>query len=245
MNNKGAYKYPAWCQMETALDMYQQDREACLRAESEKLGAEAVNSFDRYNDAAEALIKGVQDLSGPGVLEILAESHAQHNMSAVLGFVDEHVCITLAWEALGMLAVGKERFWDLVALVKDRTPGERAKEFLARVARCYLFGFDCECVIMCRATIDSEFEAEVSGDEVLSWWETTPKGKKGKPAPINLYGRIEASAFAGKMGDAALRASHDIREAGNKAVHKRPLHVDAIEYIRKTVFVLDEIHTSS
>jgi len=34
MNDRGSYEYSAWCQMETALDSYEQDRAAYLECKA-------------------------------------------------------------------------------------------------------------------------------------------------------------------------------------------------------------------
>ena len=64
MTHRGAYKYPAWCQMGTALDLYEQDREGYLEAEAGKLGPEASKQLKEWNQAADALVNGTQALSG-------------------------------------------------------------------------------------------------------------------------------------------------------------------------------------
>ena len=112
---------------------------------------------------------------------------------------------------------------------------------MQRVARCYLFGFDSECVVMCRAVLDREFDAEIPGDDVVTWWKTTDRGKKGKPAPLKLWGRIQTARHSGRLEDKDRDAADKMRDDGNKAVHRKPSSADALDCVRKTVQVLDAL----
>lgn len=250
MSDKGAYKYPAWCQMKTALDSYEQDREVYLKAEAGKLGLEAKKRLKLWNQAADALVKGTQELAGVDAVDCLRDIAVERKdgmrnqqqdatLNRALDLIDEHVYITFGWEAMGMLSTARERFWQLLMLLKHRQPSPHARNFLRRVARCYLFGFDSECVVMCRAVLDREFEAEIQSGDVLAWWKTTDKGKRGKPAPMNLWGRIQAAHHSGRIGQDTQAAADEVRDDGNKAVHQKPSIKDPLCYIQETVMVLD------
>jgi len=246
VHGKGACKYPAWCQMEEALDSYQQDRKAYLETEAKNLGPEGERQVQQFNRAADSLVKGVQALAGVGLVECLRETFISLSHDSPLAqspqLLEEHVCITFGWEAMGMLSTARERFWELLLFVKDRKPSPKAKAFMQRVARCYLFGFDAECVVMCRAVLDREFDAEIPCDDVVTWWRTTDKGKKGKPAPFNLCGRIQAAFHVGRIDKVVRDAADKVRNDGNDAVHKTPSISNSLDYIRKTVQVLDALH---
>jgi hypothetical protein len=245
MDRHGAYKYPAWCQMEEALASYEEHRKAYLETEAKKLGLEGERYVHHFNRAADTLVKGVQALSGVGVVDCLLDTFTALSPDSSLApppdLLEEHVCITFGWEAMGMLCTARERFWELLMFVKERNPSPKAKAFLQRVARCYLFGFDAECVIMCRAVLDREFDAEISCDDVVTWWRTTDKSKRGKHPPFNLWERIQA-AFHVRRIDAVNRdAADEVRDVGNKAVHQKPAISNSLDYIRKTVQVLDAL----
>jgi hypothetical protein len=241
----GAYRYPAWCQMEEALDSYEQERNEHLVSESRNLGPEGERRVQQFNSAADTLVKGVQALSGVGVVDCLRDTYTALSpdspLAQPLQLLDEHICIVFGWEAMGMLSTARERFWELLVFVKDRKPSTKAKAFLHRVARCYLFGFDAECVVMCRAVLDREFDAKVSCNDVITWWKTTKKGKKGKPAPFNLWGRIRAALHVRRIDKDNRNAADKVRKDGNKAVHQKPSLSNSLDYIRKTVQVLDAL----
>jgi len=250
MSAKGSYEYPAWCQMETSLDCYQQDRQAYLDREASKLGPDGKQQLGRFNEAADSLVKGVQNLAGlNGVAcptELVKSGDFQREKPFEL--LDEHVCITFGWEALTILSDARERFLHLLLLLKDRQPCDRAMAFLQRVARCYLFGFDNECVVMCRAVLDQEFgEQIIDDDQVSEWWKwyaTTPEGGKyrGKKPPYgSLWARIPAAKHAGIIEEGDRDAADAVRNRGNDAVHKKPDTGEALETVRQTVQVLDAL----
>ena len=253
MNDKGSYEYPAWCQMETALDSYEQDRAAYLEREADALGPDGRQQLSRFNEGADALVEGVQSLTGVDGIARLAELAGADAFQQGKPFelLDEHVCIKFGWEAMGMLSSARTSFLDLLLLLKDRRPCDRAKAFLQRVARCYLFGFDAECVVMCRAVLDREFaETVVDDDQVSEWWKwyaTTDEGRKykGKRPPYGqFWAKIQAAWYAKMIGDEDRDAADAVRKRGNDAVHKRPDSGEAMKVVRQTVQVLDALDSA-
>ena len=241
MSDKGNYEYPAWCQMETALDSYEQDRAAYLEREADELGQDGKERLGRFTKAADSLVEGVQELAGVDAMSTLAElvESGDFQQGKPCELLDEHVCIRFGWEAMEMLSTARDRFVDLLLLLKDRQPcGSATKSFLQRVARCYLFRFDAECVVMCRAVLDRELS---------DWWKsyaTTAEGTKyrGKrPADGQLCAKIYAAYDARMINEAERDAANAVRERGNAAVHERPDSGEAMEVVRQTVQVLDAL----
>ncbi len=250
MNDKGHYKDPAWCVMETALCEHEEDRQAYLEAEAKKLGSEGERQLKQFNKAADALAEGVQELAGVDGIEHLSElaKRTDFQQGKAFELLKEHACIAFGWEAMGMLSTARERFLDLLFLLRDREPSCRAKDFLQRVARCYLFGFDAECVVMCRAALDREFDEKVVDDDQVSdwwaWYKDTPDGKKyrGKKPPYGkLWAKIQAAEHAKMIEQADREAADKVRKRGNDAVHKKPDKGDALDAVQKTVQVLDAL----
>lgn len=250
MSDKGEYEYPAWCQMQTPLDSYEQARQAYLGNQAKKLGSEGESQLEQFNKSADSLVKGVQDLAGVDGIDCLMElAHAaDFQQGKYFEMMEEHVCITFGWEAMGMLDSARERFVNLLMLLRNRQPSTRAKDFLQRVARCYLFGFDAECVVMCRAVLDLEFgDKVVDHDQVSEWWEfyeTTPEGKKYKgPRPPYgmLWAKIQAAEYAGMIKETDRKAADDVRKRGSHAIHQKPYEGDAMETVHQTVQVLDAL----
>lgn len=223
MSDKGHYEFEAWCHMETALDEYQQARQAYLDAEAKELGPEAEQQLSRMNRAADALVKGTQDLAGVDGIEQLQELARMPDFSSEKPFelLREHVCIAFAWEVMDMFGTARDRFLCLMVLLRNRVPSPKAKEFLQRVARCYLFGFDAECVVMCRAVLDREFSVTSS--------------------KRTLCEKIQAAVSKEMIKEADGNAAHEVRNRGNDAVHKNPDERDALGAVEKTLQVLDAL----
>ena len=242
-DNRSGYTYPAWCQMETALDCYQQDREAYLIGVTKMLGADGQRELNRLHEAAELLLKGTAELADVDPVTTLRELfeagvglQIQHDSLANL--LDEHVCIDFAWNAMGMLDSARERFWRLLGVLKPLTPNKKARAFLLRVSRCFLFGFDSECIVMCRAVLDRQFEAEIAADDVRTWWDTTPEGLGGKLPSLNLYSRIQAAVHIGRIDANVGNSAHKVRKEGNDAVHSKPSSADGLDILIATMQTL-------
>jgi len=235
--------------METALDIYKQDRTEYLEREASGLGPKGSEQLEMFNKAADSLVKGVQNLTGVEGISRLVKLAVSGDFPQGKTFelLEEHVCITFGWEALGMLSTARARFFELLWLLKNRQPCDRAKAFLQRVARCYLFGFDAECVVMCRAVLDGEFGKVIDDNQVSDWWKwyaTTPEGTKyrGKrPADGQLWAKIHAAYHARMINEAERDAANAVRNRGNAAVHERPDSGEAMEVVRQTVQVLDAL----
>jgi hypothetical protein len=125
------------------------------------------------------------------------------------------------------------RLFVLAGLLQEVGPSERALRFLRRVAKCFVWAFDAECVIMCRGAIDAALE------------EAVPD-RKCRPKPgggIGLKERIECARELGWLSSDAMRDDADrIREAGNRILHDNPeQELRPVEMIRKTLTVLSAI----
>lgn len=244
-----SYDFPAWCQMQTVLDQYEQAREENLRQWATEHGPEGERRLRRLTNAADSLMRGIEQLAELDILDGLSDlSQAGGLNKDGCELFFEHVCIKFGWEVMGMLDLARERFHDLLLLLEDRNPGRDARRFLLRVSRCYLFGFDTECVVMCRAALDREFDGIVSDDDHVSeWWKwyaTTPEARRywdSKPPYRQLWAKIEAALYAGMIDESEHDAADFVRDRGNEAVHRRPNGESALEVIRETLRVLDAL----
>ena len=137
----------------------------------------------------------------------------------------EHLFIKLAWDSIDKIEEGSFRLMDLWGLVTRANPCPASVQFLRRVSRCYVWGFDTECIILCRSVLDTAFR-EVRPDE------------------RTLYDQIEAVARDGWIEPDVAKAAHRVRHRGKKAVHYEPdLPVNPLDVIRDTLTVLEAIAT--
>ena len=135
----------------------------------------------------------------------------------------EHLCAHLASESVDKAEDGATRLMDLWGLVIGAKPCSASVQFLRRVSRCYVWGFDTECIILCRSVLDTTFH-------------------ELRPDLPDLAAKIMDVANAGRISRSVVRAATDVRQVGNKAIHYEPnIGADALEVIRKTLTVVEAI----
>ena len=71
--------------------------------------------------------------------------------------------IALGYDATEtLLSTAEARAPHLAGLLARRRLGERALVYLSRATRSYLWGFDAECVVMCRSTLEAALEQRLA-----------------------------------------------------------------------------------
>jgi hypothetical protein len=154
-----------------------------------------------------------------------------------LALIMDQMMLMLADETVTMLDGAFARLADLMRLLESVDPSPHAAEFLGRVSRCYIFGFDAECAIMCRAVIESELHAEVSNDDCSSW--IPPKERGG----FTLNDRIYVAKKMGKLREEIAYSLEEVQRRGNSVVHRNlNLTFSTIDTIKKTLAVIRELH---
>jgi uncharacterized protein YdeI (YjbR/CyaY-like superfamily) len=86
----------------------------------------------------------------------------QENTPNTREIVMERFIISLARDAVEKIREGAERILQLYELVLKSRPAETTMSFLGRLSRCYILGFDSECVILCRSVLDTAFQEKIS-----------------------------------------------------------------------------------
>lgn len=126
------------------------------------------------------------------------------------------------------------RALDFSRMVMNGQPGERTLGYLRRLGRCYISGFDAECVILCRAVVENSL--------------TDAFARRGLPIPEDGGGN---STMKQKL-DSAVRfrflSQHRRKDAwiiwqrGSKAVHEDPsVTKDIRGTVELTMGVLEEL----
>lgn len=157
-----------------------------------------------------------------------------------LKLVWERFIIDMSCEAIEKIVEGASRIFQLYDLVLRSTPSKSTQEFLARLSRCYIWGFDPECVILCRAVIDTGFYDFVPDDicEKHRQFQIDTKGEHY----YTLANRVKASFQEGIIDKEIKQKAFTIKERGDKAVHRQPgITKDVWGTIRDTVAVLETI----
>jgi hypothetical protein len=153
-------------------------------------------------------------------LDDLSSEHPKLKSSPLLHTWYEFLNAVLARRVITMLEEAVDRFDDLSNEICALELTQRGRDFLAHVATCYMFGFDAECIIMCRAVLDVEFAANVPNDLCMS---LRPPCRPGvRPSPIYLKERITTAHLRGLIDEETRDQAADVAREGNKVVHETP-----------------------
>ena len=189
------------------MDDYQASKEETLE--------KALTKVRRHGASPEQLAMAEEIFRKLNLVDLEKDSPAR--------LVWEHLCIRLAEHSVDGIGSRAHKLLDLWGLVISAKPCPASQQFLRRVSRCYVAGFDTECIILCRGVLDTTFRE-------LSLEAGT------------LKKRIDAAAEANTISAQAEKAANDVRVRGNKAIHDEPdLQVHALEVIRDTLTVVEAI----
>lgn len=157
-----------------------------------------------------------------------------------LRLVWERFVIELSWEAVRKIEEGASRICQLYNLVLSSAPSKSTQTFLSRLSRCLIWGFDPECIILCRAVIDTGFR-DCAHDEVCERYGQYHTNSKGEHC-YTLANRIIAAFREGIIDADIKQKAFIIKERGDKAVHYQPdITKDVWGTICDTVAVLERI----
>jgi hypothetical protein len=156
-----------------------------------------------------------------------------------LRLVWERLFIDLAWDAVGKVDEGTRRIFKLYGLVLQTRPSLATQKFLARLGRCYFWGFDSECVILCRAVLDTAFRDAV--EDGICEKRLRMKREYG----FTLNDRIWAAQKAGIIDRKTKDLAIQVKERGVKAVHYQPdITEDVFGTIRDTLTILEKLNAT-
>lgn len=140
--------------------------------------------------------------------------------------VRDSIRIALGFEAAEELLPRAEgRISDLLTLVAARSVSPRAAPFLDRATRLYLWGFDPECVIMCRAVLEAALTSRMAGD--LDVDDQAPNLDNllriaGGRKILEGFERADnRKGWRARKGSPLWRAER-LKWAGNEVLHQQP-----------------------
>lgn len=136
----------------------------------------------------------------------------------------------LAEEILGKLREAVDRASTLDGMNLGRIPVEHLKRYFEEAHRCYLFGFNIACAVLCRAIVDTALQNVVDPQKLIKLRLKSLKSQDSYIAEM----AIEA-ARGGILADDRPECVIAVRDAGNAAIHDYP------EFERKWLPRLGEI----
>ncbi|HEY7091200.1 MAG TPA: hypothetical protein VH518_24095 [Tepidisphaeraceae bacterium] len=132
-----------------------------------------------------------------------------------------------------------QRFANLATLVRPDSASNWTMEFFRRVGRCYVYGMDAECVILCRSILDAEFKNQISNDDCIKIL-----GDK-QNLRFELSDRIAVARALGRIDDNANDDASAVRNLANRTLHVHPGEAKrccAFDAIAKTLSILRSLH---
>lgn len=167
--------------------------------------------------------------------------------------VRDSIRIALGFEAAEeLLPRAESRISDLLTLVAARSVSPRAASFLDRATRLYLWGFDPECVIMCRAVLEAALTSRLAGDvdvdDAAPNLDNLLRIAGGRKVLAGFERADNRKGWRAKKGSPLWRAER-LKWAGNEILHQRPEVAgsratdikDAREAVRELAWVLSEL----
>lgn len=237
--------------MDTTLSEYLQDRLESRKDDINWFLHRQGIDWSKVTDVADNIvedifIKGIEQFGCiDDIDQFIKVIQEWPNNSTEIQLYEETIHQHLARTVIKALPIAVTRFRNLGHCFSfSRQMSERARNFLKRLARCYLFGFDNECIIMCRTILDVEFEAEISSDDCIGKRETNKFNRNNQPL-FDLYDRIFVAKELGRIDEITYKLADDVRKQGNNAVHKNPTpDIDSLMIIQNALTVIDKLYST-
>lgn len=131
---------------------------------------------------------------------------------------------------------GASRILRLWGLILSQPVSKSTAEFLKNVSRCFIWGFDTECVMLCRSSLDAAFRDAIS-DEVCVRHEE-PGARYGYTLVQRIWAAYKEKCIDKTAKDAATR----VNARGSKTVHEEPNVVkDVLGTVADTLTVINQL----
>lgn len=130
-----------------------------------------------------------------------------------------------------------ERCVSLSRFVIEAAPRPQVLRFLKRVTRCYVVGFSPECVIVCRAVLESALRDTFDRKDIPL---PAPSGTKS-----HMRGWLDAAVMFRWLTPVGRDHAWEVWVRGNKAVHDDPHVTDhVLETIGYTMETLEQLYAA-
>ena len=138
--------------------------------------------------------------------------------------VAEATQLAIAEELCSHLGAKAARCRDLAGRLVAEQPSPRVMQYVRRLSRCYIAGFFPECVILCRAVLESSVRDLYSRRGLA-----LPEDEAGNST---MGDRLRFASERGWLSSPAVRHARHVWQRGNKAVHHE---IDATSDIAGTI----------
>jgi hypothetical protein len=181
----------------------------------------------------------------------LKELRRSIRAQAKAAIISDRMSIDLAEAAVGQLAESTWRARRLLSFIRKHPVGYSAREFLGHAARLYVWGFEPECVIVCRSVLETALITRLARDDLLDPDKPPPPlyeliGQAGKEGVLPGFEPTQDGKHWRARRGTPLRSAERLRKTGRYLVHELPLlqseedHLpDAFSALRELSRVLD------
>lgn len=204
--------------------------------------------FQSIGEQRQSMSKLLQSKLGRGPLPPVIRAYldqmgadARPDDDTLLKLVWERLLIVLASDFGGSrLLRGANRMLQLLEIVIEAQPSEATLRFLKRISRCFVFGLDSECVILCRGAIDTAFMHAVH-DSSMRALNIQPGAAYG----FTLAQRIRAARQTGLIDEDDFRAAGRVNGTATEAAHHDPeIVADAFGVVRDALRLVQKLSPS-
>jgi len=155
------------------------------------------------------------------------------NTIELFKYTKESLEACLAESAIDKVAEGAQRMLLFIDLffIRGINLSQAVIDFLRLVTRCYIWGFDAECIVLCRSAMEKAIKDKLMCEKRL-----------GKKQYYTLKHRIEVAKREGLIDDNIAKIADGIRDRGNTVVHKDPKATKLVsQTIHETIRVISVV----
>jgi hypothetical protein len=157
----------------------------------------------------------------------------------------------LAQDAISTLPGATDRARQLLELAFESRLSPVAQAYLAWVGRCFTWGYEAECLILCRSVLEQVLEETITDRDVFDAYTWNPDcfpAQRGEELRhdgalvINISDRIHAAQALGRLSGADANVAKTIRDRGNRALHEvPPSSVDVLGTMRTLLGIINAL----
>lgn len=252
---EGTYRNSLKNHIKTAIEQWENDRRnSWLRPEVPETIQKAIDDlweafgepphekqelFEMIEELAQAIISTSNNPEKSGALGKFS-GHNFGESVELFKYVEEHLAIYLAKNFINKINKAAYRLVRLeypLTIMENFKMNKIIADFLTLVTRNYVWGFDAECIILCRSTMEKAIEDKVTNEMC----ENILRKRLGKNQYYTLSDRIKVAQKEGLIDKEIVEIAHDIKEMGNSVLHDGPnlkLKKTVFKTIRDTIRVI-------
>lgn len=172
-----------------------------------------------FKGALALQLEAVKPEEGPlGPLSHEGQTFARKLLAAIgeSALVRDRLSFSIGHEALRRLHGSPERVTRLLGVLVAHQLDERTAAYLSHVSRLYVYGFEIEALVMCRAALDNALQDLLPDDRMgdLGFHRSGPE--------FSLASRIAAAEREGIFDRTQKTRAHQLRVAANQVLHTAP-----------------------